>query len=270
MDAAELLRRNEVDAALAKLLDQVRAEPANPKFRVFLFQLCCITGDWVRAKNQLDVAVNLDPAALLMSQIYGGALACEAERRKVFAGDAPPTIFGEPQPWMAELYEALRLDCRGDHAAAASLRDRALDAAPASAVRVNDQECTWLADADSRFGPMLEAIINGRYFWLPFLRLGQVIIEPPADLRDQVWMPARFFFTNGGEAVGLIPTRYPGSEQDADPLIRLARKTAWTEVAPETFYGRGQRLLAADSGDFPLMDIRSIVVEQSSEQAAHG
>jgi type VI secretion system protein ImpE len=270
MDAAELLRRNEVDAALASLLDQVRADPANPKFRVFLFQLCCITGDWTRAKNQLDVAANLDPAALLMAQIYSGAIASEAERRKVFAGDAPPTIFGEPQPWMAELYEALRLDCRGDHEAATSLRDRALDAAPASAVRVNDQECTWLADADSRFGPMLEAIINGRYLWLPFLRLRQLIIEPPTDLRDQIWMPTRFVFTNGGETVGLIPTRYPGSEQDPDPLIRLARKTDWVEVAPDTFYGRGQRMLTGDAGDFPLMDIRSIVVEPPSEQVAHG
>lgn len=258
MDAAELLRRNEVDAALSKLLDQVRGEPANPKFRVFLFQLACITGDWTRAKTQLDVAVSLDDGALLMGKIYGDAIACEAERRKVFAGEASPTIFGDPQPWMAELFEALRLDCRGDHAAAAALRERAFEAAPATAGRVDGQDCAWIADADSRLGPVLEVIINGRYFWLPFMRLSRLAIAPPTDLRDQVWMPAQFVLANGGETVGLILARYPGSEQSPDPLIRLARKTEWAEIGADTFQGRGQRMLATDVGDFPLMDIRLI------------
>jgi len=272
MDAAELLRRNDVDAALAKLLDQVRGEPANAKFRVFLFQLACVTGDWKRAKAQLDVAVSLDDAALLMGQIYGGAIACETDRRKVFAGEAAPTIFGDPEPWMAELYEALRLNGRGDHATAAALRARAFDSAPATSGRVNGQDCAWLADADSRLGPMLEVIINGRYFWLPFIRVSRVAIEPPSDLRDQVWMPVRLTFANGGETVALIPTRYIDSESSPDPLIRLARKTDWVEIAPETFQGRGQRILATDEGDFPLMDLRLIELEGAAQSArdAHG
>jgi type VI secretion system protein ImpE len=270
MDAAELLRRNELDAALAKLLDQVRADPANGKFRVFLFQLCCVTGDWARAKTQLDVAVSLDDGALMMGRIYGDALACEAERRKVFAGEAAPTIFGDPQPWMAELYEALRLNCRGEHAAAGALRARAFDAAPATAGRIDGQDFAWIADADSRLGPMLEAIVNGRYFWLPFSHVARVVIEAPSDLRDQVWLPANFMFVNGGETVGLIPTRYVGSEENPDPLIRLARKTDWFEIAPDTFRGAGQRMLATDGGDFPLMDIRSIELSHDAATAADG
>jgi len=267
MDAAELLRRNELDAALAKLLDQVRGEPANAKFRVFLFQLACVTGDWKRAKAQLDVAVGLDDSAVLMGQIYGGALACEAERRKVFAGEAAPTIFGDPEPWMAELYEALRLNGRGDHGAAGVLRTRAFDNAPATPGRVNGQDCAWIADADSRLGPMLEVIINGRYFWLPFMRLSRLAIEPPSDLRDQVWMPVRLTFANGGETVALVPTRYVGSELSLDPLIRLARKTEWVEIAPETYQGRGQRTLATDEGEFPLMDVRTIELEAAAPPA---
>lgn len=268
MDAAELLRRNEVDAALARLLDQVRGEPANAKFRVFLFQLACVTGDWKRAQAQLEVAVGLDDGALLMSQIYGGAITCEAERQKVFAGEAAPTIFGDPQPWMAELYEALRLNCRGDHQAAATLRARAFENAPATAGRIDGQDCAWIADADSRLGPMLETIINGRYFWLPFMRVSRLAIDAPTDLRDQVWMPVRLTFANGGETVALVPTRYIGSEHSPDPLIRLARKTEWTEIAPETFYGRGQRTLASEAGDFPLMDVRVIELETGAQPAS--
>jgi len=272
MDAAELLRRNDVDGASAKLLDEIRGDPANSKIRVFLFQLSCVTGDWGRARTQLDVVAGMDEGALLMSRIYGDALTCEAERGKVFAGEAVPTIFGEPQPWMAELYEALRLDCRGEHAAATELRDRALDAAPASSGRIDGKSFTWIADADTRLGPMLEVIINGRYFWLPFLRVAQMRIEPPTDLRDQVWLPVNLMFANGGEAVGLVPTRYPGSERSADPLIRLARKTGWQEVAPETQHGSGQRLLATDVDDFPLMDIRTLEIkpDEAAAVAGHG
>ena len=57
---------------------------------------------------------------------------------------------------------------------------------------------------------MLEAVINGRYYWVPFSRLAEVTIEAPEDLRDVVWMPAHLQFENGGEMVALIPTRYPG------------------------------------------------------------
>ena len=267
MDAAELLRRNDVDAALTRLLDQVRAAPADPKLRVFLFQLLCVAGDWTRAKTQLDVAVGLDDGALLMGQIYGGAVACEIERFKILAGEATPTIFGDPKPWMAELYQALCLNRRGEHETAAALRTRAFEAAPATAGHIDGHEFSWIADSDTRFGPLLEVMINGRYFWLPFFRVQRISMEPPSDLRDQVWMPAKFLLANGGETAGLVPTRYWQSERSSDPMIRLARKTDWVEVAPETFEGRGQRILATDAGDFPLMDIRSIELAQGEAPA---
>jgi type VI secretion system protein ImpE len=145
-----------------------------------------------------------------------------------------------------------------------ALRARAFDAAPATAGRINGQAFAWLADADSRLGPVLEVIVNGRYFWLPFMRLARMVVEPPSDLRDQVWMPVKLFLTNGGETVGLVPTRYCNSERSDDPLIRLARKTEWIEVCADTFEGRGQRILTTDTGDFPLMDIRSIEWEHAA------
>jgi type VI secretion system protein ImpE len=263
MDAAALLRRNEVDAALGKLLEQVRGDPADAKLRVFLFQLLCVTGDWTRAKAQLDVATGLDKGALAMAQIYGSALACEVERSRVFAGEAAPTILGDPLPWMAQLYEALRLQSRGSHDAAGDLRARAFDAAPATTGTIDGRPFLWLADADSRLGPVLEVIINGRYFWLPFMRLARIVVEPPSDLRDQVWMPVQLFLVNGGETVALVPTRYCRSERSSDPLIRLARKTEWIEICADTFEGLGQRVLATDTGDFPLMDVRSIEWEHA-------
>jgi type VI secretion system protein ImpE len=105
---------------------------------------------------------------------------------------------------------------------------------------------------------VLEAVINGRYYWVPFSRLTKIQLEPPEDLRDMVWMPAHLQFENGGESVALIPTRYPGSETAGDGLIALARKTVWEEMAPDAHRGLGQRIIATDTDDMPLMEIRTI------------
>lgn len=110
---------------------------------------------------------------------------------------------------------------------------------------------------------MLEAVINGRYYWLPFTRLSKVDMEEPEDLRDVVWMPAHLQFANGGESVALIPTRYPGSHAVPDGLIALARKTEWQDAGDDAHHGLGQRILATDAEEIPLMDIRAITIDAS-------
>jgi type VI secretion system protein ImpE len=101
---------------------------------------------------------------------------------------------------------------------------------------------------------------------VPFTRLTRIQIDAPADLRDIVWMPAHLDFENGGEAVALIPTRYPGSERADDGQIALARKTVWDEVGPNVHRGLGQRILATDIDDLPLMEVRSIVFGGPEEE----
>ena len=57
----------------------------------------------------------------------------------------------------------------------------------------------------------------------------------------------------------------PGSESSEDGLILLARKTVWEEVAENTFHGLGQRVIATDTGETPLMDIRTIAIDGGVE-----
>jgi type VI secretion system protein ImpE len=281
MSADKTLREGKVDEALAELTQKVRANPADPKLRNFLFQLLAVQGQWERALTQLKVAGELDGTALMMVQMYREAIQCEALRAEVFAGSRAPLVFGEPEEWLALLMESLRLAAAGNHAQAGELRARALEAAPATggsisvatgeqggenAIRSDDFE--WLADADSRLGPVIEAIVNGRYYWAPLHRIKQIDVEAPADLRDMVWLPVHFVWANGGDAVGLIPTRYPGSEKSADSLIRLSRKTDWAEPAPGAYFGLGQRMLATDAGDYALLDVRKIMLNVESPAAA--
>jgi type VI secretion system protein ImpE len=258
--ASQALKEGDAQRALKLLTEQVRSHPQDAKLRVFLFQLLCVLGQWERALNQLNVSLELDPATLPMVQTYREAIACETLRRAVFAGHKAPMLFGEPETWTALLIEALLREGRGDADAGRQLREQGLEQAPASAGQIDGQAFAWIADADTRLGPVVEAVINGRYYWVPFNRLTQIDVTPPEDLRDAVWMPANFQFSNGGEVVGLIPTRYPDTELGSGDALALARRTEWREAAGGTWVGLGQRLYATDGGEFALMDARSIVI----------
>lgn len=264
MTAAELLKTSGPTAALKALSDEVRAKPADPKLRVFLAQLLCVLGQWERALNQLTVAAELDPLAIPMKQMYGEAIRCEGLRASVFAGHRTPMVFGQPDEWLALLIESLLRSGQGDAEAAEALRVRAFDDAPASPGTLNGAPFEWLADADMRIGPVLEAYVNGRYYWVPFARLAHIRIDPPEDLRDCVWLPAHLAFENGGEALALIPTRYAGSHESEDGDLQLARKTEWHAVREGVWAGLGQRVFSSDVGDHALMDVREIVFQPNS------
>jgi type VI secretion system protein ImpE len=268
LGAQDLLKAGDPQAALKALQNDVRNRASDPKLRIFLFQLLCVLGQWERAATQLELCGELDAGALAMVQTYREAIRCEALRKQVFEGSKVPMIFGEPQAWLALLVEAMLRGGRGEAKEARQLRDQAFEQAPSSRGTLDGKPFEWIADADMRLGPVLEAVVNGRYYWVPFERLAHIDIEAPEDLRDSVWMPAHLRFSNGGEAVALVPTRYPGSELSEDGLVNLARKTEWLEPLPEFYTGLGQRVFTTDAGDFSLMDVRSIELQPGAAAQA--
>ena len=275
MDAQVSLSQGKPEETLLQLQATVRSDPSNVKHRVFLFQLLAVMGQWDRALTQLNVAGELDASTLAMVQTYREALLCEGLRADVFAGKRSPVVFGEPEQWIALLLESLSLMADGQYAKSQDVRNQAFELAPATSGIIGDpsgpdsETFEWIADADARMGPVLEAIINGRYYWVPFHRIQSINIEVPEDVRDMVWMPAYFTWANGGETVGLIPTRYPGSEASEDNPIRLAQKTTWQELDDGVYQGMGQRMLATDVGEYPLMDLRLITLNSDAAETTN-
>lgn len=271
-DAETLLRQGGPRAALAKLTEAVRAKPADASLRIFLSQLLCVLGQWERAHTQLNVVAEMDKLAIPMRETVGHAIRCELMRAQVFDGKRSPMVFGQPDEWLALLIESLLQAGQGNAEMSRDLAARAFDAAPAVSGKVDEQPFEWIMDADSRLGPVLEACVNGRYYWVPFSRLSRIVFEAPEDLRDCVWMPAQLMFTNGGETVALVPTRYPGSQDSADGLINLARRTEWAELGADRWAGLGQRVLATDAGEHDLMAVRTITLDEvpASPESSNG
>jgi type VI secretion system protein ImpE len=249
-------------ARLADLLAEgqksVRSDPANAKRRTMLFQLMVLSGQWDRALTQLYVIKEMDAEAGDFVRTYREVVRCELFRKEVFAGGKTPLVLGEPQEWIAKLTEAARLLGEGKVAEAAELRSAAFEAAPAVPGSLNGEPFEWIADADVRLGPVCEAVLNGKYYWIPFERLARIEVEAPTDLRDLIWAPARLTFANGGEQVAFLPARYPGTEAAEDDDLRLARKTQWRDLGADTHVGMGQRMFATDVGETALLEARVI------------
>jgi len=259
--AEELLREGKLDEALVKLQDQVRDDPAKAELRMFLFQLLSVMGDWPRAMTQLNVAAELDGEKMLVAEICRPALEAEPFRSAVFEGRKSPLVLGEPDEWVSWLIQANKLLADGELSAAAKLREQAFEAAPAVSGKINGKDFAWLADGDTRLGPLLEAVIDRKYFWVPLTRVKAIRVEEPKALRNMVWAEAQFTWANGGHAPGLIPTRYAGSELCDDSALRLGRQTSWKELEGGHFVGLGQRMMATDHSEYPLLEIRSIILD---------
>jgi type VI secretion system protein ImpE len=270
------LREGKLDLALSLVKEDVRKHPQDAEHRVFLFQLFAVTGEWARSLAQLKVAAELDKKCETMADAYVNILQCEALRGEVFLGKRSPLIFGEPEPWIAKLIEALRLSGDQNYESAYHLQAEALDeAAPSPGVittrprgEIVASETVafeWIADADSRIGPFVEVFMQGKYYWVPFSRIQEIRFHDVTDLRDYVWIAAQFTWAGGGEMVGMIPVRYPKSETHTDSLIRLGRKTDWQQVCEQVFLGIGQRMLTTDTDEYALLDLSSIAFAGPTE-----
>jgi type VI secretion system protein ImpE len=267
MTAEELLQQGDLKAALQQLQNQVKTQPAKAEYRVFLFQLLSVSGQWDRALTQLNVAGELDAATLAMVAMYRQVIACECFREEVFLGQKDPVVFGKPEEWIALLLQALKLTAQGQALKSQELRSKAFELAPSVSGSIDGTDFEWLADSDSRLGPIIEAMVDGRYLWIPLQRIATVNIEKPVDLRDVVWLPAHFTWVNGGESYGIIPTRYPVSYKTDDPLLALARKTIWEDCGDDLFLGLGQKILTTETADYPLMDVRKICFNNQAEKS---
>jgi type VI secretion system protein ImpE len=269
MNAQDLARAGRLGESLSKLQEEVRASPGDEKLRVFLFQLLSVLGKWDRALAQLEVLAGLSANAAMLARIFEPVVRCEVLRGDIFAGKRTPVIFGQPEEWMGWLIKANEMTAAGKAAAAAELRAKAFDAAPATPGTINGKPFEWIADADQRLGPLLEVILEGKYYWIPFQRIRRIHVEKPTDMRDLVWIPAQFVWTNGGEGAGHVPTRYPQTELAPDDALRLARKTEWPDTAGGFGIGLGQRILATDSDEYPLLEC-GVIDLQGVESRADG
>jgi type VI secretion system protein ImpE len=241
MTPLALYREGKLQEAIAALGAEVRSNPLDAKRRTFLFELLIFAGEFDRAEKQLDLLAGANPEAAAGTLLYRSALYAERTRQAMFANRETPPVKAEP----------------------------------VHGGTCNEKPFAEFSDTDPRIGPNLEVFVAGSYTWIPIHYLRRVEIQPPANLRDLIWVQARvetssdFRLQELGEV--LLPALCPLSSRHADESVHLGRESAWE---PDETYGEipfGAKLMDVDGVDVPLLEIRSIVwtaPEKESQDAS--
>jgi type VI secretion system protein ImpE len=266
----EALRSGDLSGALAAVKESVRAKPADGDLRLVLMHLAALSGEWESAVKQLKLYGDLgtDEQRQLLVITVTSLIEAETQRAAVLAGEREPLIFGDPLPWVADLIQMHRHLRAGEIAAALQCRDKVTDAAEAVSGMIDGKHFPWLGDSDSRFPAVFEAVIGGSYYWLPVQRLLGITLMEPKALRDLIWRPVNFKFTNGADTPGFLCVRYPGSEKSENQDLALSRGTLWDEPAPGLVIAKGQKVLTDGENDYSLLEVRKIEFEHPDIERA--
>lgn len=263
-----LLQEHTLDDGLQMAEQQVRIHPAQVACRHSLFQLLCITGDWSRALQQLQLCARMDANYTQEAQLFGELIRCEMFRRSCFQGEQRPGLILPPPAWMEDLLTALACNARGETNEADKRRSRALNAITDVRGRWNGDEFDWISDSDSRTGPVAELVMGGVYIWLPISQIHSLDSSSPTRLTDLLWKPVNITLVNGDSHGAWLFTRYSGSEHAADAL-RLCRETAWQDGPGETIVqALGQKVWLTSHGDINLLDLTHCTFAIQKESAA--
>lgn len=230
MDADALYREGRLSEAIEALNQVLRADPTDVRSRTFLFELLCFSGAFERARRQLDAVSAADPELNVSAAWYQEALVAEERRQEMFRKGELPQEGSSP-----------------------SSVPGVLNGTPYSDLR----------DGDPRIGARLEIIVGGRYTWLPLEHLASLSMEPPKRLRDLYWAPVRIETTealDGYSGEALLPVMAPLSWEHPDELVRLGRRTEWTELASGYEAPLGQKLLLVDEEEFPILEVRELLI----------
>lgn len=249
-----------LDARIDEVQGKIRSRPGGADHRWALFELLCVTQQWERAIQQLQVFAQLNPQLVQVAQAYRDLIRAERWRAEVLDGLRDPGFVVDPPSWAESLVRALRLTAAGQSGEADQLREKALDEAPLVAGRGGAHAFEWIADSDSRLGPVCEVMTAGRYRWLPFSDIAAWELGRPAALVDLVWAPCSLTLVDGMKARGFMPARFPavaGTVHDRAMLdaLRLGNTTVWTESGRTGVIAQGRKTWTTSAGDIGLFEL---------------
>jgi type VI secretion system protein ImpE len=252
MVGAELLKTGRLSEAMERVAEQVKAKPGDLATRTFYFELLALNGDLDRAAKQLDV---LASATGEIGGLYVSAIQAERERRNFFHGGPRPRVLSEP------VYATAYLEAVEHHAAgqsdAAMERLQGAEGQGSLRATLNGGEVHELNDSHDLLGPFLELVMEDHYAWVPWESIQSLTIPEPRYLRDTVWTPASLTLHSGDHGEVLIFSLYVDSHlQDED--VKLGRRSVWEQNPAGFTIAYGQKVIAADDRDWPILEIRSV------------
>ena len=260
MTPTEHYKSGQLQAAIDGQLQAVKADPSDQGKRLFLFELCSFAGDWERARKQIAAIDYPEPDRQLLVSSYQKLLDAEEHRNRVFSQGVMPEFLIPPPEWMFTRLQGVAALAQGNVTQASEYFAQADVATPHVAATVNGNAVEEIRDCDDVFGPVLEVLVNGVYYWVPLEQVDSMTANPPKYPRDLYWMPVRLTMKDGPSGDAFVSVLYHGSTKLEDDNLRLGRGTDWSESEPVR--GSGLRLMLVGEDAIPITGLLEF---QSSE-----
>jgi type VI secretion system protein ImpE len=262
MTPTDLYKAGQLPEAIQAQTQAVKAEPAHQGKRLFLFELLAFAGEWDRARRQIEAVkyddVHLDAA----TSAYRSLLDSETARRRLFQEGVEPRFLAEP-PEHLRLRLQVAQALRGNQGQeAVQLLARADELTPAVLGQLNGKPFHGLRDCDDLFGPVLEVMAHGQYYWVALEQVRALALNPPRFPRDLIWLPARLEMADAAGDV-FLPVLYPGSSTHSDPAVQLGRLTDWIAAEGVPVRGVGLRTFLVGDDAVPLLEWRELQMGQA-------
>jgi type VI secretion system protein ImpE len=259
MNPTELFRTGNLQAAIEGQVQEVKAHPADRNKRLFLFELLCFAGDFERARKHIEAVSYPEVELERATQAYRHLLDAEEVRARVFRDGIMPQFLTKPPESLFQRLEAVNC-LRGNRAAEAAALLRQLDEKPEVKGRLNDRPFEGLRDCDDLFGPVLEVMAHGDYYWLPLEQVETLTLKEPQFPRDLIWLPGKLTVREGPTGDVFLPALYPGSHQHPDDQVRLGRLTDWKQVEGGPVRGVGRRTFLEGDEGITLLEWRDLTI----------
>lgn len=258
VNANELLKANQLSAAIADLTQNVKSRPSDNRLRTFLFELLCFAGEYERAELQLNVIGHQDEKTGIGIEIYRQLLKAEAARQRWFSEGLKPSFLVAPTSSSEVLLEGgnrLRGQQIGE---ATALLQQACQTSSGLSGLLNGKPFSGFRDSDDRVGPVLELFMREQYMWLPYVQIKKITIPQPQKLRDLLWTQASLEVEDGSTGEVFLPVLYAGSHRESNDEIRLGRITEWRGLGDGLTGGVGQKTFLTDDREVSILEIREI------------
>jgi type VI secretion system protein ImpE len=254
----ELLDAGNLHLAIDELAGRVKASPADARQRISLFELLLFAGDWDRAERQVDVIAHQSMEAGLGVQVYRNNIKAERDRSRLFSDGLRPGFIMDPPAYVGLQLSVIDRLREGDLIGARETLARAEEERPAFGGSLDGRHFSDFRDYNDLVGPVLEAIVQDRYTWIPFGQIGRIEIEAPRQLRDLIWAPAHIETTDGTRGEIYVHALYEGSGNHPDDQVKLGRMTDWKDAGEGMYLASGSRLFLVDGEDRALLEMRKI------------
>jgi type VI secretion system protein ImpE len=258
MDATQLYRAGRLSDAIDAQLKEVKSAPGDQGKRLFLFELLAFAGDLDRARKQIDAVQYNKPELDTAVLGYRKLIDAEEIRRRVFREGIMPQFLVPPPEHLGKRLEAINSLRAQKFTEAAELLAQASEAAPPFHGQLNDKPVDTLRDCDDLFGPVLEVMVHGDYYWLPLEQIDSLSLTAPKFPRDLLWAPAKLTVRDGPAGDAFLPVLYANSHEHPDDQIKLGRKTDWKQAEGGPVLGVGLRMFLVGDDAMNLPEWREL------------